>query len=102
MTLEQDADFSELDLFCKQRLDLELQTMPESEYYAGLQRDYEPIRWLAWLVVLLVAGAGVFAGISARLGRSLKWDDKNEQIVGDDLANSFLARPYRKGFEINK
>lgn len=41
------------------------------------------------------------AGISARLGRSLKWDDKNEQIVGDDLANSFLARPYRKGFEIN-
>ncbi len=41
------------------------------------------------------------AGISARLGRSLKWDDKNEQVVGDDLANSFLARPYRKGFEIN-
>ena len=41
------------------------------------------------------------AGISARLGRSLEWDDKNEQIVGDDLANSFLARPYRKGFEIN-
>ena len=40
------------------------------------------------------------AGISARLGRDLKWDDANEQIVGDDEANSFLARPYRSGFEI--
>lgn len=68
LTLEPNADFSELDLFCKQRLDLELQTMPESEYYAGLQRDYEPIRWLAWLVVLLVAGAGVFAGLNTMYG----------------------------------
>lgn len=40
------------------------------------------------------------AGISARLGRSVKWDDANEQIVGDDEANSFLARPYRSGYEI--
>lgn len=68
MTLEPGADFAELDLFCKQRLDLELQTMPETEYYAGLQRDYEPIRWLAWLVVCLVAGAGVFAGLNTMYG----------------------------------
>ena len=68
LTLEKDANFAELDLFCKQRLDLELQTMPEAEYYAGLQRDYEPIRWLAWLVVLLVAGAGVFAGLNTMYG----------------------------------
>ena len=40
------------------------------------------------------------AGISARLGRDLKWDDKKEMIVGDDEANSFLARPYRSGYEI--
>ena len=40
------------------------------------------------------------AGISARLGRSLKWDDSTEQIVGDDEANGFLARPYRSGYEI--
>jgi len=40
------------------------------------------------------------AGISARLGRSLKWDDSTEQIVGDEEANSFLARPYRRGYEI--
>ncbi|TWT81003.1 Inositol 2-dehydrogenase [Planctomycetes bacterium CA13] len=40
------------------------------------------------------------AGISARLGRDLKWDDSSEQIVGDEEANSFLARPYREGYEI--
>jgi predicted dehydrogenase len=41
------------------------------------------------------------AGISARLGRDLNWDAQNEVITGDDEANSFLARPYRKGYEIN-
>ena len=40
------------------------------------------------------------AGISARFGRDLKWDAKNEVIVGDDQANAFLSRPYRKGYEI--
>lgn len=40
------------------------------------------------------------AGISARLGRGLKWDDSTEQIVGDEQANAMLARPYRKGYEI--
>jgi predicted dehydrogenase len=40
------------------------------------------------------------AGISARLGRDLKWDNSSEQIVGDDEANGFLKRPYRQGYEI--
>ena len=41
------------------------------------------------------------AGISARLGRSLKWDDTEEMIVGDEEANGFLSRPYRSGYEID-
>ncbi len=40
------------------------------------------------------------AGISARFGRELKWDDSKQQIIGDDQANGFLARPYREGYEI--
>ncbi|QDU63124.1 putative oxidoreductase YcjS [Planctomycetes bacterium Pan216] len=41
------------------------------------------------------------AGISARLNnRPLQWDDAQEVIVGDEQANSFLSRPYRKGYEI--
>ncbi|MEL7498365.1 MAG: Gfo/Idh/MocA family oxidoreductase [Planctomycetota bacterium] len=40
------------------------------------------------------------AGISARLGRALKWDNSTEMITGDDQANSMLGRPYREGYEI--
>ena len=40
------------------------------------------------------------AGISARLGRSLKWNDQDERITGDDQPNVMLARPYRRGYEI--
>ncbi|MEX0726915.1 MAG: ABC transporter permease [Planctomycetaceae bacterium] len=68
LTLNPDADFSDLDLFCKERLDLELQAMREADYYSTLQKDYAPIRWLAWLIVLLVSGAGVFAGLNTMYG----------------------------------
>jgi ABC-type antimicrobial peptide transport system permease subunit len=37
-------------------------------YYQTLQKDYDPIRWLAGLVVLLVSGAGVFAGLNTMYG----------------------------------
>ena len=68
VALKPDADFANLELFCMERLDLELQTMPETEYYDSLQRDYGPVRMLAWLVVLLVSGAGVFAGLNTMYG----------------------------------
>ena len=42
------------------------------------------------------------AAISARLGRSIKWNAKSEQITGDDEAAAFLARKQRAGFEIPK
>ena len=38
------------------------------------------------------------AGISARLGRKLRWD--GEHIVGDDEARKFEGRQYRAGYEI--
>jgi putative ABC transport system permease protein len=68
VTLEAEDDFADLDLFCKERLDLELQSMREVDYYASLQKDYGPVRMLAWVVVLLVAGAGVFAGLNTMYG----------------------------------
>ncbi|MEM6777820.1 MAG: Gfo/Idh/MocA family oxidoreductase [Planctomycetota bacterium] len=40
------------------------------------------------------------AGICCRLGREIKWDQKTESIVGDDLAASMMGRPYRDGYEI--
>ena len=68
VTLAPGADFTNLELFCMERLDLELQAMQETEYYASLQKDYGPVRMLAWLVVLLVSGAGVFAGLNTMYG----------------------------------
>ena len=40
------------------------------------------------------------AAIAARVGRKIQWDPKNEEIVGDRLAQSLVAREQRKGFEI--
>lgn len=40
--------------------------------------------------------------IAARLGRVIRWDPRQEKIVGDDLAATFFAREQRKGFEIPK
>jgi hypothetical protein len=40
------------------------------------------------------------ANIAIRLGRELKWDPVKREIVGDEQANSFLARESRKEFEI--
>jgi hypothetical protein len=34
--------------------------------------------------------------ISLRLGRDLRWDPKEERILGDDAANQMLSRPMRK------
>jgi ABC-type lipoprotein release transport system permease subunit len=66
--LEPGHSASEIELFCKERVDLELQAVSERDYYASLQRFYRPIRWLAWAVVWLVIGSGVFAGFNAMYG----------------------------------
>ena len=68
VTLAPGASAGEIDEFCKERLDLELESTPETEYYAALHRHYGPIRYLAWLVVCMVAGAGVFAGLNTMYG----------------------------------
>ncbi|MCA9035062.1 MAG: Gfo/Idh/MocA family oxidoreductase [Planctomycetaceae bacterium] len=41
------------------------------------------------------------SNIAMRLNRSLAWDPVHREVIGDDQANSFLARENRKGYEIN-
>ncbi|QDV13323.1 FtsX-like permease family protein [Rosistilla oblonga] len=62
------ASAAEIELFCKERTDLELRALRESDYYASLQQHYRPVRLLAWFVVALVSGAGVFAGLNMMYG----------------------------------
>jgi ABC-type antimicrobial peptide transport system permease subunit len=62
------ASPSDIELFCKERVDLEIQGISETKYYAALQSHYRPVRILGWLVVCLVAGAGIFAGLNTMYG----------------------------------
>jgi putative ABC transport system permease protein len=59
---------ADVEMFCKERYDLELQAVGETAYYASLQKHYQPVRMLGWVVVVLVAGAGVFAGLNTMYG----------------------------------
>jgi ABC-type lipoprotein release transport system permease subunit len=68
LLLQPGANPAAVELFCKQRVDLELQAIGETDYYASLQKHYRPVRVLAWLVVLLVAAAGIFAGLNMMYG----------------------------------
>jgi predicted dehydrogenase len=38
--------------------------------------------------------------IAHEVGRKIKWDPRQEQIVGDEEANKLLNRPRRKGYEL--
>ena len=66
--LGEGATPSDVELFCKERYDLELQAIAETDYYASLQKHYQPVRMLGWMVVFLVAGAGIFAGLNTMYG----------------------------------
>ncbi len=61
--LEDPEDFSEVDLFAKQRLDLELSALRESDYYGRLSEFFSPLRAMIWITVSLIALGAVFGGI---------------------------------------
>ena len=64
VVIDQPEDFDFVELFCKQRLDLELAAVRETDYYASLTRFYKPIRLMVWLTALLVAAGAIFGGIN--------------------------------------
>lgn len=66
--MDQPRELHRVDLFCKERLDLELQSVSEPAYYASLLRDYRPIRYLAWLIAALIAAAGILSGLNTMYG----------------------------------
>jgi len=68
ISLAPGAAFADVDEFCKEQLTLELQATPESAYYESLRKHYSPVRTLAWIMVILIGGGGVFAGLNAMYG----------------------------------
>ncbi len=48
----------------------------------------------------LSASLAHLANVSYRVGRQLKFDGAQEQVVGDAEANALLTRPYRAPFVV--
>jgi len=64
LRLDDPEDFAEADLFSKQRLDLELTALRESDYYAHLSAFFRPLRVMTWITAGLVAAGAVFGGLN--------------------------------------
>ncbi len=59
-----DAEFADVDEFAKQRLDLELSAISESDYHASLTKFYRPVHMMIWTTAMLIAMAGFLGGLN--------------------------------------
>lgn len=64
LRMDSPDDFAEADLFSKQRLDLELTALRESDYYAHLAAFFKPLRIMTWITAGLVAAGALFGGLN--------------------------------------
>ena len=63
VTLDQ-ATSTDVDVFAKSRLDLEITAIPEREYYASIASFYGPIRVMILVTAILIASGGVLGGLN--------------------------------------
>ena len=59
-----EGEFADVDLFTKQRLDLELSALRESDYFARIAAFYAPIRGMTWVTALLIATGALLGGLN--------------------------------------
>lgn len=64
LQLDDPADYAEADLFAKQRLDLELSALRESDYYNRLSAFFKPLRVMTWITAGLIAAGALFGGVN--------------------------------------
>ena len=62
--MDSDDGYKDADLFARQRLDLELVAIRESDYYAQLAGFYGPLRGMTWLTAGLIGAGAVFGGLN--------------------------------------
>ena len=58
------AELADVELFTKQRLDLELSALLERDYYRKLFEFYGPVRGVVWVTALLIALGGFLGGLN--------------------------------------
>lgn len=59
-----EAEFDDVDLFTKQRLDLGLSALRETDYFGSIMRFYKPVHAMIWISALLVSLAGLLGGLN--------------------------------------
>lgn len=63
LTMDQ-AEFADVDLFVKSRVDLELAAILETQYYDQLSAFYKPIKMMVWITALLIGAGGLLGGLN--------------------------------------
>jgi putative ABC transport system permease protein len=58
---------SELDVFTKMRIDLELATVSEVKYYGALAGFFRPMQMMGWIMAVLVVASGLFGGLNTMI-----------------------------------
>jgi putative ABC transport system permease protein len=64
LTLDSSGEFDDVDTFARQRLDLELVAIRETDYYSNLRAFYRPIQAMVWVTAALVASGGLLGGLN--------------------------------------
>lgn len=59
-----EADYADIKLFSRQRLDLELSAIPETDFYSNLITYYNPIKKMTWITALLIVMGALFGGLN--------------------------------------
>lgn len=59
-----EGDPADVEVFTRQRLDLEISAVPEPVYYQRLAAFYAPIRFMAWATAVLIAAAALMGGLN--------------------------------------
>src|SRR5688572_16511169 len=64
LTLDSPEGFDDVDTFARQRLDLELVAMRETDYYSNLSAFFRPIQLMVWATAVLIATGGLLGGLN--------------------------------------
>ena len=64
VTMNSPDGLDDVDTFARQRLDLELVAMRETDYYAALSNFFRPIQLMVWATAILIATGGLLGGLN--------------------------------------
>jgi len=60
-------NITDIDVFTKMRLDLELATVGETQYYGALASFFRPMQIMGWVMAVLVVTSGLFGGLNTMI-----------------------------------